>query len=346
MAAITIAMPTLTVPDYERPIVILNRDPSRPPSSHSLRRSMSEESLNKITLPISREVPFFFTNMPPSPARTPPIDPLQQVEQTPTYLADRIVPVNVSIADLTQPATNESESSSANRDDVDEYIQQTADILSSTMKELQNMGLSEDGGAEDIIAANLRLLKTLKDRHAALDKVEHEVRQGRSRSSGPYQSMHRSIIFDTPGFTPPQNSRITFKDTARRNSDDMDGVSTFSVEWTKGKEERLIELQEKLKSANRNWSEDQNYYLEELEQLQEERRKHKKKLKMEKRSSVKMERSLSLSQERERRSSTSTSRERASSTENKRRRSLGFVPKPMVRTSSSNSFFDRIFRSK
>ncbi|KAK6340959.1 hypothetical protein TWF696_009272 [Orbilia brochopaga] len=340
MAATTVAMPTLAVPDYERPIHFPNSDPSRPSSSHSLHRSMSEESLHKITIPINSEVPFFIANMPPSPARTPPIDPLQQIQQPrpQTYLA------NVSIVDLHQSVTNESETPSASKDDVEEYIQQTAEILSSSMRELQSVGLNEDGGVEDIIAANLRLLKTLKDRHAALDKVEHEVRKGRSQSSGPYTSIHRSIYFDTPEFTPPQTSRITFKDATRRNSDEMDGVSTISVEWSERKEERLVELQEKLKSANRNWSEDQNYYLEELEQLQEERRKYKKKLKMERRQSVKMERSLSLSQERERRSS--TSRERASSTENKRRLSLGFVPKPMTRTSSSQSFFDRIFRKE
>ncbi|KAF3921477.1 hypothetical protein ABW21_db0207099 [Orbilia brochopaga] len=338
MAATTVAMPTLTVPDFERPILILNRDPSRPPSSHSLHRSMSEESLNKITLPISSEVPYFLANMPPSPARTPPVELSQQREQAQTYLA------NVSITDLHHTITNGSETPSASRDDVEDYIQQTADILSSTMRELQSVGLGEDGGVEDIIAANLRLLKTLKDRHAALDKVEHEARKSRSQSSGPYTSIHRSIYFDTPQFTSPQMSRITFKEGARSNSDDMDGASTISVEWSERKEERLLELQEKLKSANRSWSEDQNYYLEELELLQEERRKHKKKLKMERRASVKMERSLSMEKERERRSS--TSRERASSTEHKRRLSLGFVPRPMARTSSSQSFFDRIFRKE
>ncbi|KAF3918891.1 hypothetical protein ABW20_dc0104353 [Dactylellina cionopaga] len=348
MAAV--AGPTLAVPDFERPIRILNRDPSRPPSSHSLHRSMSEESLNKITIPISREAPYFFSNMPPSPAKTPTNRSQEQLPLTADDAAprtvDQILPlrdINVSITNIHQNAnmTKEDDSPSATKDEVEEYIQQTADILSTTVKELQKLELNENSGIEHMIAANLRLLRTLKDRHAALDKVEHEVRNGRTRASGPYTSINRSIYFDTPEFTPPQTSRITFKDTSRRDSDD-DGVSTMSIEWTERKEERLAELELKLKSANRAWSEEQNEYLTELELLQEEKRKYKKRAKMDRRASIKMERSLSMSSERERRSS--SSRERASSADTKRRLSIGFIPKPMARTSSSSSFIERIFR--
>ncbi|KAK6528788.1 hypothetical protein TWF694_004024 [Orbilia ellipsospora] len=344
----------LTVPDFERPIRILNRDPSRPPSSHSLHRSMSEESLKKITIPISLEAPYFFNNMPPSPAKTPTNRSSEQLPLpmniAPVTTVAQILPlhdVNVSITNIheTINMSNEDDSSpTSSREDLDDYIQQTADILSSTVKNLQTIDLDEAGGLEQMIAANLRLLRTLKDRHAALDKVEHDYRNDRSRSSGPYTSINRSIYFDTPGFTPPQASRITFKDSIRRNSDDMDGLSTISVEWNDRKEERLAELELKLKSANRAWSEEQNDYLEELEQLQEERRKHKKKAKMERRASIKMERSLSMSHERENRTRASSSRERASSADTKRRLSLGFGAKPMARTNSSGSFIERIFR--
>ncbi|KAF3280251.1 hypothetical protein TWF173_008020 [Orbilia oligospora] len=313
----------LTVPDFHRPIVYLTHDPSRPPSSQSLRRSMSEESLNKVTIPISREVPYFVSHMPPSPAKTPTNRSSENLQLDTTAMAppaDRIVPlhdVNVSITNLHQTVVSnrEDDSPTASKNEVNDYIQQTADILSETVKdfqELSRLDISEKSTVEQLVAANLRLLRTLKDRHAALDKVEHEVRTERNRS-GPYTSINRSIYFDTPGETPPQASRITFKESVRRNSDDMDGMSTISVEWTDRKEERLKELQRLLKSANRAWSAEQNNYLEELEQLQEERRKHKKKVKTEQRQTdkmVKMERSLSMSNERERR--VSTSRERVS----------------------------------
>ncbi|KAF3915938.1 hypothetical protein AA313_de0205972 [Arthrobotrys entomopaga] len=346
----------LAVPDFERPIRILNRDPSRPPSSHSLHRPMSEESLKKITIPISLEAPYFFNNMPPSPAKTPTNRSSEQlplsIDVAPATTVAQILPlhdVNVSITNIHETASvsNEDDGSPMySKGDLDDYIQQTADILSSTVKSLQTIDLDEAGGLEQMIAANLRLLRTLKDRHAALDKVEHEYRNDRSRSSGPYTSIDRSVYSDTSGFTPPQGSRITFKDHTRRNSDDMDGLSTISVEWNDKKEERLAELELKLKSANRAWSEEQNDYLEELEQLQEERRKHKKKAKMERRASLKMGRSLSMSNERENctRGSASSSRERASSADTKRRLSLGFGGRPMARTNSSGSFIERIFK--
>ncbi|KAK6502922.1 hypothetical protein TWF481_007963 [Arthrobotrys musiformis] len=320
----------LTVPDFDRPIRILSQDPSRPSSSQSLRRSMSEESLNKVTVPISRE--------------------LDTAVMAPS--SDRIVPlhdINVSITNLHQTVVSnrEDDSPTATKNEVNDYIQQTADILSETVKEFQELSRLDTGEkstVEHIVAANLRLLRTLKDRHAALDKVEHEVRTERNqRSAGPYTSINRSIYFDTPGDTPPHASRITFKDSVRRNSDEMDGMSTISIEWTERKEERLKELEKLLKSANRAWSAEQNNYLEELGQLQEEKRKHKKKLKSEQRQTIKMERSLSMSNEREQRR-VSTSRERASSADTKRRLSLGFSPKPMTRTGSSSGFLDRIFR--
>ncbi|EPS44502.1 hypothetical protein H072_1535 [Dactylellina haptotyla CBS 200.50] len=353
----TVTSTVLTVPDFDRPIRILNRDPSRPPSSHSLHRSMSEESLNKVTVPITREVPHFF-NMPPSPAKTPTNCSSEQLplapNSAPVAPVDQILPprdINVSVTNIhkTISASKEDDSPVSSKEELDEYIQQTADALSSTVKDLQALQLSESGGLEHMIAANLRLLRTLKDRHAALDKVEHEVRNDRSRSAGPYTSINRSIYFDTPDYTPPQTSRITFRNTtSRRNSDDMDGLSTISIEWNDKKEERLAELRLKLKDANLAWSEKQNDYLEELEQLQEERRKHKKKAKMERRASIKMERSLSMSHERERepQSSSSSSRERASSADTKRRLSLGFGPKPMARTNSSGSFIERLFNRK
>ncbi|KAK6534400.1 hypothetical protein TWF281_005723 [Arthrobotrys megalospora] len=342
----------LTVPDFDRPIRILSQDPSRPPSSQSLHRSMSEESLNKITVPISREVPYFINHMPPSPAKTPTNRSIENLHLDTTMAppADQIMPlhdVNVSITNIhkTVVTSREDDSPIASKNEVNDYIQQTADILSETVKEFQDirrLDKDEKSSVEQLIAANLRLLRTLKDRHAALDKVEHEVRTERTRSTGPYTSINRSIYFDTPSDTPPHASRITFKDSVRRNSDDMDGMSTISVEWTDRKEERLKELEKLLKSANRAWSAEQNNYLEELEQLQEDKRKHKKKLKNEQRQMVKMERSLSMSSDRERR--TSTSRERASSADTKRRLSLGFSPKPMSRTGSSSGFLDRIFR--
>ncbi|KAK6361745.1 hypothetical protein TWF730_005459 [Orbilia blumenaviensis] len=343
----------LTVPDFDRPIVILNRDPSRPPSSQSLRRSMSEESLNKVTLPISREVPYFVNHMPPSPAKTPTNRSIENLHLDTSNMVppiDQIVPlhdVNVSITNLhrTVVSNREDDSPIATKNEVNDYIQQTADILSETVKEFQEvskLNVGEKSTVEQLVAANLRLLRTLKDRHAALDKVEHEVRTERNRSTGPYTSINRSLYFDTAGDTPPQASRITFKDSVRRNSDEMDGMSTMSMEWTEKKQDRLKELEKLLKSANRAWSAEQNNYLEELGQLQEERRKHKKKTKQEQRQMVKMERSLSMSSDRERR--TSTSRERASSADTKRRLSLGFSPKPMTRTGSSSGFLDRIFR--
>lgn len=317
---------------------------------------MSEESLNKITIPISREVPYFVGNMPPSPAKTPTNRSSENLQLDTTAMpspADRIMPlhdVNVSITNLHQTVVTNREDDSpiASKSEVNDYIQQTADILSETVKEFQEISkldICEKSTVEQLVAANLRLLRTLKDRHAALDKVEHEVRTER-RSAGPYTSINRSIYFDTPGETPPHASRITFKDSVRRNSDEMDGMSMISMDWTDRKEERLKELQRRLKTANRAWSAEQNNYLEELEQLQEEKRKHKKKLKNEQRQigkMVKMERSLSMSNERERR--VSTSRERASSADTKRRLSLGFSPKPMTRTGSSSGFLDRIFRS-
>ncbi|KAF3933499.1 hypothetical protein ABW19_dt0210109 [Dactylella cylindrospora] len=346
----TLITNTLTVPEFERPIRFPSQDPSRPPSSHSMRRSMSEESLHKITLPLSRESPFA-VNMPPSPARTPTNRSQERLpiasDSTSTTRGeelDRIYPVQVSITTDIQEsitASKEEDSPTAGRDDLEEYIQQTADILSSVVKDLQSLDLNERNGAEQLIAANLRLLRTLKDRHSALDKVERDIRKERSQS-GPYTSINRAIYFDTPGFTPPQASRITFKDGARRNSDDMDGLSTTTIEWSQQKEDRLSELEAKVKSANRAWSEEQNHYLEELEQLRDEKRKHKKKLKVERRQSIKLERSQSMSHERDR--TPSSSRERASSADTKRRLSLGFVPKPLARASSSNSFIERIFK--
>ncbi|KAK6351020.1 hypothetical protein TWF718_004198 [Orbilia javanica] len=346
----------LTVPDFDRPIRILSQDPSRPSSSQSLRRSMSEESLNKVTVPISREVRYFASHMPPSPAKTPTNRSAENLQLDTSAMvppADRIMPlhdINVSITNLHQTVVSNREDDSpiASKNEVNDYIQQTADILSETVKEFKEVSkldICEKSTVEQLVAANLRLLRTLKDRHAALDKVEHEVRTERNRSAGPYTSINRSIYFDTPGDTPPHASRITFKDSVRRNSDDMDGMSTISIEWNERKEERLKELERLLKSANRAWSAEQNNYLEELEQLQDEKRKFKKRVKNEQRQTekmVKMERSLSMSNERERR--VSTSRERASSADTKRRLSLGFSPKPMTRTGSSSGFLDRIFR--
>lgn len=197
-------METLTVPTFERPIRILEQDPSRPPSAHSLHRSMSEESLHKITFPLSREVPYTINPnlMPPSPARTPTGNRSEETlpgsQTTPTIpISERIIPLNdmnVSFTNLDEISpVDRADSPVATRDNVDEYIQQTADVLADTLKELKALELSHDSGVEHIIAANLRLLRTLKDRHSALDKVDSEIRQNRSAAAGPYTSLSRSV---------------------------------------------------------------------------------------------------------------------------------------------------------